>query len=230
MNMGNYLKQEVVETILSMAQEGMTLRQIEQATGVSKVTIGRHVLRVRRPDTVSTSTQLQHARKRKLHFIDCGYCGLSFLDKGGEKTSDLKHGRIKRAFCTHHCAMNYRSKQRHNDTCKRCGKTRKELAHWCFGNSDYEATGVCFTKGHCPKCYGLLQQFNFNDELATAHELNQQLKGELRDDVERKKHRRLEEDASGGHRGSSQGQGRSPAGPSDKRTQLTHFAIRPTRL
>ena len=167
-----------MENILKMVQEGFSIREIETATGVSKVTIGRYVLKVHRPDRVSSTTLIKYTKKRKLHFLNCGYCNLKFLDKGGEKTSDIKRGRIKQAFCTHHCAMNYRSQQRHADQCRRCGKTRKELSNWKL--DEYQATGVVFTNGYCPKCQGLIYQYHGDESLCQLHELNRELKEELR--------------------------------------------------
>lgn len=49
--------------------------------------------------------------------------------------------------------------------------------------SDYQTTGVCFTKGYCPKCYALLRQYHFDGDLCEAHELTQTLKKEIKQNV-----------------------------------------------
>lgn len=172
--MVNRVSDDIIKDIRSMAAAGYTIRNISAYLGISKNTALKYALTTNRPDNVSAKKMV--GRKRKFHFLCCGYCEQNFLDKNGEKTSDLKHGRIKRAFCTHRCAMNFRSKQRHNDKCVRCGVTRGELAVWRIPG--YEATGVCFTKGHCPRCAGLRQQYQGNETLMNTHELTQLLKKE----------------------------------------------------
>lgn len=221
----NKLKQEAIDDIQRMARDGMPVRDIAQAVGVSKITAHKYVLTVIHPDTVSDKPQKRRGRKRVLHWLKCGYCERTFLDKSGEKTSDLKHGRIQRAYCTHRCAMNYRSAQRDNDKCKRCGVTRKELAIWRTPDSPYRATGVCFSHGYCPRCWGLLYQYKGNEELVAAHELNQQLKKEIKDDLECKEHSRPSESAARSHRRGAKGEGRSSASAGDLGSFFSHLAV-----
>ena len=194
--MSNCLEADKVKRIDEMAQAGVSIRDIADQLGVSKVTVGKYVATTARPDTVSRATKLKHVRKRKIHFLVCAYCNKQFLDKSGEKTSDLKHGRITRAFCTHRCAMNLRARERHNDKCKRCERTRKDLAAWRTEGSAYQATGVCFTKGYCPHCYSLLRQYAANELLVKTHELTQQLRKESNNELNRKEHRRPSQIAS----------------------------------
>lgn len=182
------LKAEKIEQIQRLAREGKSVREIASIVKAHKFTVNRYMMLVQHPDPVSDVPRTPTGRAKKLQYLDCGYCGAKFLDKGGEKTSDIKRGHIKRAFCTHRCAMNYRSTQRHNDRCKRCDKTRKELSIWLLEDSPYQATGVSFTHGYCPKCWGLLYQYRQDEQLVQVHELNQVLKKESRKDVRRKEY------------------------------------------
>lgn len=170
----------------------------------------------------------KRGRKHKVYYLKCEECRIWFIDAKGGRSSDLRRGKIKHTFCSHHCAMNFGSRKRKADTCKRCCKTRKELAR--FQAPGFEATGVSFTRGYCPKCWGLLYAYHQDEELVKTHELTQQLRKEARDDFKRKKHRRPAEDAAGSNRRGPQGQSRSPTGTGNQRTQLADFTICPTRL
>lgn len=227
--MVNKTPQHIVDEIHRLAKDGYSTTAIEFQTGVSKGTVAKIALDI--PDYDACSNDAAHKCKlKKKKYLDCGYCEESFMDCNGEKTSDLKTGRIKRAFCSHRCAMNYRSRERHDEKCSRCNKSRRELSKFLKITSEYQATGVCFTKGYCPRCYGLLQQFNFVDELATSHELNQTLKMETKNGIEHQKHGRPSQSYSGCDRRSTQGKSRPAAGKGDFGSFFADFAIRPTRL
>lgn len=225
----NITSQEKIARIQQRATEGMSVREIAKAENTTKWVVTKYTCCLPRPDNISDVPKTPDGRNKKQHFLDCRYCGESFLDKDGEKTSDLKHGKIKHAFCTHRCAMNFRSIARHEDKCKRCKKTRKELAWWTLDNSKYQATGVCFTKGYCGRCYGLLRQYRFKEELVKDHELTQTLKKEIKNERD-SQHKRPSQDAIGNDRFSVEGKSRSQAGDLDWESFFADIAIRPVGL
>ena len=80
------------------------------------------------------------ARKRVNYYLECDLCGVVFLDKKGERTSEMRRGKAKHAFCCHAHAMRFRTEQREKTTgCKRCNKTRKELYSW------WQRAGIIFS-------------------------------------------------------------------------------------
>lgn len=205
-----------------------TALQYAKETGTEYRTAWALARKIRDHVTPPTSpVETQPGRKRKIIYLDCPACGKHFLDVKGSKSSDLRRGKIKNAFCSHHCAMNYGCRQRKNDTCKRCFKTRTELAK--FRTPGFEASGVSFTRGYCPTCWRLLYTYHQDEELVKSHELTQQLRKEAIHD-KRKKHGRSAEDAAGGNRGRQKGKGRSSASPGDQCSFFPDSTIGPTRL
>jgi hypothetical protein len=160
------------------------------------------------------------------HYLTCKNCKKYFLDKGGERTSDIKRGKLKLPFCCRLCANTYYCKKRENVKCKRCRKTRRELSRFPTAY----ATGVTFNGGYCPACYRLRLTYNKDEKLIRAHELTQQLKKESADVKRNPKHKRPSEDASGVNRRSKEGKGGSSPSAGDKRSFFADIAISPVRL
>lgn len=138
-------------------------------------------------------------RKRKNYYLDCEHCGARFLDKKGEKSSALRRGKHKHAFCSRTCYGQYRADARADDRCKRCKKSRRELSKMAWLTAT-GVTGVTFKNGYCPKCDGLRRAYGHDEVLFQLHEINQQLRKETTYDYNRKKHSRPEKTSTGGNR------------------------------
>lgn len=167
----NKLKPEIISKIQELYKAGNSIRQISRDTGCHTVTVGTYVNQLK----YSLNEEAKSTEERGIkHHYKCDNCGDEFLDKNNERTGEYKRKKIKHFFCDVYCANRFKARIRENDRCKRCEKTRKELSRF----PTLGVTGVIFSRGYCPKCYGILQQFHFDEELASAHEFNQQLKKE----------------------------------------------------
>lgn len=116
-------------------------------------------------------------RTKKVHYLNCSNCKIKFWDKAGSKTSDLKTGKVKNAYCSSDCRRRARSSRIENDRCKGCNATRKDLTPSYLRNSG--TTGVTFNGGYCIPCWQLRRIYHKDQNLITIHQLTQQLKKEI---------------------------------------------------
>lgn len=184
------------KAVVFLLQIGLSLREVSSRTGVHKMTI--HKIRHKEFGGYKPASASDHASA-----LTCDNCGVRFINPQSEWFR--KKPRTKHKFCHTSCYGEFCRRRRADDSCRRCGRLRKEKL--CSS----------FSRGYCEKCYGLLRQYGFDETLASAHELNQQLKVETheQEERERKEHGRPPKIADRDNRGRSVGNNRASAGTGD---------------
>ena len=139
-----------------------TSRKVELVI-IQMLSIGKSIRKIQKITSVDKTTIASISRRNEVATIfGCDHCRVRRVSDDSRRFK--RTGRSKHQFCSTYCYGKFYAKLRENDTCKRCGMIRKE--RMC----------AVFIRGYCQKCYGLLREFNFNNDLADSHDLNQKLK------------------------------------------------------
>lgn len=146
---------EKVDRIHRLIVAGYSDYSIAQIVGVDSRSVSR-----RRP---------QRTSKPHISPSDpncCDWCG-DPIKNLSEYKKPSRQGQ-KHKFCSRQCFCDYYHHLRTNDRCVRCGRQR----YTKIGDHQW-------SRGMCGRCYGVMQQFGFDEAAAAAYDLTQVLKREL---------------------------------------------------
>ena len=160
----NRLSPERREKIAFYLRLGFSVREVSRMLGHSRVTI--HGI-ARENGILNKNTKAVRSQKDDPNAKRCDNCRVWFV---AQREVDRRTSRTKHKFCSTACYGDFQRRSRENDKCRRCGVRRKNF----IGSQRIFCRGCCF------RCYGILQQYNFNEPLAALHEATQKLKKEIR--------------------------------------------------
>lgn len=159
----NLLSENKQQRAVWLFQHGFSIREVAHDLNVAKNTARRIFWLLGR------NCNDRSERSARPGELACDYCD-GFIS--GEREITRKTSRTKHAFCSYQCHADYRISLRENDSCSKCGITRKEIRE--------SGKMPSMIKGHCAYCYGVLHNFNHDHILADSFIYNQQLKKEAR--------------------------------------------------